>query len=109
MNPKALASFFFHNPPPLFFFSFSSFPSAGDIKEHLPSEARLFALVNQSWLSIMKRVQLNPRVLAVPTVAGVLEALQLANTHLEHISKSLDDYLETKRLVFPRFCFLVGS
>ena len=37
---------------------------------------------------------------------GLLEAFKKSNEVLEGISKSLEDYLETKRMVFPRFYFL---
>lgn len=40
------------------------------------------------------------------TTAGLLEAFKKSNEILESISKSLEDYLETKRMVFPRFYFL---
>lgn len=39
-------------------------------------------------------------------IAGLLEAFQKSNEVLETISKSLEDYLETKRMAFPRFYFL---
>ena len=40
------------------------------------------------------------------TVPGVLEAFQRSNETLEKIQKNLEDYLETKRMAFPRFYFL---
>ena len=40
------------------------------------------------------------------STAGLLEAFKKSNEILEGISKSLEDYLETKRMVFPRFYFL---
>lgn len=40
------------------------------------------------------------------TVPGMLEMFQRANDTLEKIQKNLEDYLETKRMGFPRFYFL---
>jgi dynein heavy chain len=36
------------------------------------------------------------------TVPGMLEQFQRANDTLEKIQKNLEDYLETKRMGFPR-------
>jgi hypothetical protein len=39
-------------------------------------------------------------------VAGLLETLRRNNEVLERVGKNLEDYLETKRMAFPRFYFL---
>ncbi len=38
--------------------------------------------------------------------AGLLERFKTNNTHLDQIQKCLEDYLESKRLIFSRFYFL---
>ena len=54
----------------------------------------------------MRRAEDSPNALKCATAPGALELLQSANCSLEKIQKCLEDYLETKRLVFPRFYFL---
>ncbi len=39
-------------------------------------------------------------------MAGVLEMLKKDNVGLDYVQKRLEDYLETKRIAFPRFYFL---
>ncbi|PFX28824.1 Dynein heavy chain 1, axonemal [Stylophora pistillata] len=80
--------------------------SAADIQRQLPNEARLFAQVDKSWRDIMRRTIDKPNAFKASTAAGVLEVLQTSNSHLEKIHRCLEDYLETKRLVFARFYFL---
>ncbi|XP_022090728.1 dynein heavy chain 6, axonemal-like isoform X2 [Acanthaster planci] len=79
---------------------------APDIQRQLPSEAKLFAAVDKSWKDIMRRTEDRPNALRAAVAPGVLEILQTNNSNLEKIHKCLEDYLETKRLVFPRFYFL---
>nr|XP_018672447.1 dynein heavy chain 6, axonemal-like [Ciona intestinalis] len=77
-----------------------------DIQRQLPTESQLFAQVDKSWRDIMRRTEDRPNALRSATSSGVLEALQASNSNLEKIQKCLDDYLELKRLAFPRFYFL---
>ncbi|XP_033124826.1 dynein heavy chain 6, axonemal-like [Anneissia japonica] len=80
--------------------------STPDIQRQLPSEAKLFIQVDKSWKEVMRRTEDRPNALRAATAPGVLEILQANNSNLEKIQKCLEDYLETKRLVFPRFYFL---
>jgi len=47
-----------------------------------------------------------PSAMRAATTPGLLEQLQLNNELLDQIMKCLDDYLESKRVIFPRFYFL---
>ncbi|XP_070181014.1 dynein axonemal heavy chain 6-like [Littorina saxatilis] len=80
--------------------------SIPDIQRQLPSEFKMFSFVDKSWKDIMRRVEDRPNALRSAITPGTLDTLQQANASLEKIHKCLEDYLETKRFVFPRFYFL---
>nr|XP_028577583.1 dynein heavy chain 14, axonemal [Podarcis muralis] len=82
---------------------------APEIKRQLPEESNLFSQVDSKWKDLMKRTEDNPNALRATTTAGVFETLQTNNAHLEKIQKALEDYLEVKRMVFPRFYFLSNA
>ena len=48
----------------------------------------------------------NPACLRAALLPGKREALALLNQGLDQIQKALEDYLEFKRMAFPRFYFL---
>ncbi|KAI9002652.1 dynein heavy chain and region D6 of dynein motor-domain-containing protein [Gaertneriomyces semiglobifer] len=80
--------------------------SAPDIQRQLPDEARMFAQVDRSWKDTMRKVYRNPNAMKSGTTPGLLEIMQQNNILLDQIQKCLEDYLESKRLLFPRFYFL---
>ncbi|KAJ0412743.1 hypothetical protein ATCC90586_002373 [Pythium insidiosum] len=80
--------------------------SAPDIQRQLPDASKIFQHVDGSWKAIMRRTHDNPHVLTAGTFPGIKETLQSHNAHLDKIQKNLEDYLETKRMAFPRFYFL---
>ncbi|XP_075057079.1 dynein axonemal heavy chain 14 [Mixophyes fleayi] len=79
---------------------------ASDIQRQLPAEAKLFSQVDGSWKELMGNTKDRPNALRAATVPGLLEVLQTNNAHLEKILKCLEDFLEIKRRIFPRFYFL---
>ena len=54
----------------------------------------------------MRRTKDRSYALIAGTTPGWLELFQKANEALDKIQKNLEDYLETKRMAFPRFYFL---
>ncbi|KAM5302059.1 dynein axonemal heavy chain 14 [Glossophaga mutica] len=80
-----------------------------EIQRQLPGEAKLFSQVISMWKEIMLKVQNKLDVLQVATTVGVLETLQNCSVSLGYIKKSLEDYLEIKRMLFPRFYFLSNA
>ncbi|EQC26205.1 hypothetical protein SDRG_15942 [Saprolegnia diclina VS20] len=80
--------------------------SAPDIQRQLPDASKVFAHVDASWKAIMKRTADSPIAITAGSFPGIKETLTQHNMHLDKIQKSLEDYLETKRMAFPRFYFL---
>ncbi|KAH0574918.1 Dynein heavy chain [Spironucleus salmonicida] len=85
-----------------------------DIKAQLPAENEIFQEVDRFWHSILEQAKKANSVLDVShpefKVPGqqesILVILQNHNESLEKVQKRLEDYLETKRLAFPRFYFI---
>ncbi|CAL1541921.1 unnamed protein product [Lymnaea stagnalis] len=80
--------------------------SAPDIQRQLPSEAKMFLQVDKSFKDVMRKVNKVPAAMRAATQPGLLETFQNNNGLLDQIMKCLEAYLESKRVIFPRFYFL---
>ncbi|XP_071052666.1 dynein axonemal heavy chain 7 [Onthophagus taurus] len=80
--------------------------SSPDIQQQMPEEGRRFTVVDKIWREVMKTVYAEPTVLSVTLIDKLLERMKKSNNLLDLIQKGLNDYLEKKRLYFPRFFFL---
>lgn len=84
----------------------SIFMSGGDIAKQLPLEYTLFVSVNTDFFKVMERFSKIPTAKDSCLVEGLLDTISSMDEGLEKIQKSLDQYLETKRMIFPRFYFV---
>ena len=80
--------------------------SAPDIQRQLPTEAKMFLDIDKGLKNLMKKVSENANCMRIGTQNGQAETFEQWNNKLEEIQKQLEDYLEFKRMAFPRFYFL---
>ena len=77
-----------------------------DIMRQMPKEGQLFKKQDTMWRDNMEKVKQNVNVLVVADIPGLLESYREQHDILELVQKGLNEYLEMKRLYFPRFFFL---
>lgn len=76
--------------------------SSEDIMRQMPNEARNFKMVDRNWRLIQNNLMQDTHVLAATSYNNMLTILKTNNSLLDDIQKGLNDYLEKKRLYFPR-------
>jgi len=85
----------------------SIFLSGGDICKQLPQEHATFETVHKLFVNTMRHSARNPKAIEVCSMDPVaLNEISNLDEKLEKIQKSLDQYLEMKRMLFPRFYFV---
>jgi dynein heavy chain len=84
----------------------SIFIGSEDIKQQLPEEAAEFVNIDQIWCRLMQETRKNTQIVAAARAPDRLTTLQNLVTRLDKCQRSLLDYLETKRVAFPRFFFI---
>ncbi|KAJ1517722.1 Dynein heavy chain 7, axonemal [Coelomomyces lativittatus] len=77
-----------------------------DIMAQMPSEGKKFKTVDRTWRDIIQRCVETPSILTFSATPGLLQRLKDSNVILEEVQKGLNEYLEKKRIAFPRFFFL---
>ncbi|KAG2500939.1 hypothetical protein HYH03_000764 [Edaphochlamys debaryana] len=77
-----------------------------EIAKQMPKERYEFSAADQRFRSVMKSVEKNPEVLSFTDTQGVLGDLQSCNGSFGIIERSLAAYLDSKKMLFPRFFFL---
>ncbi|KAL8448543.1 hypothetical protein Emed_003723 [Eimeria media] len=78
------------------------FTESIDIRLQLPEEAKKFDTINRRFLSIMKQTSENPNVLSAFCLENRLGEMKGLAADLDSCQRSLSDYLDAKRIMYPR-------
>lgn len=77
-----------------------------DIRKQLPIDSERFEMTNESFHEILAMILNEPNVLTLTNRSGLHVKMEAILAELILCEKALNNYLETKRLVYPRFYFI---
>jgi dynein heavy chain len=84
----------------------SIFLASADIRSQLPDDTKRFEGIDSEFKDIMKESVSVSSVVEVCLVEGRLEQLKTMTQRLAMCQKSLNEYLDMKKKIFPRFYFV---
>ncbi|XP_055687854.1 dynein beta chain, ciliary [Lutzomyia longipalpis] len=82
------------------------FTCSTDVRVKIPEEARNFTTIDGQLRKFLAQITANPLIIKMSTKSHLLKDLQEVNEKLMVIEKVLNEYLEGKRMDFPRFYFM---
>jgi dynein heavy chain len=83
--------------------------NSGEIEKTLPVETSKFRDVDRLWRDTTEQINDEPGIMELTERENLLSAFTEANKKLDDIQRSLNQYLEIKSNVFPRFFFLASD
>lgn len=78
----------------------------GDVKTLLPVESARFSNISYEFLTLLKKAFKMKNPLNILSITGIQKTMEKFSDSLNKIRKSLVDYLERQRELFPRFYFI---
>lgn len=87
----------------------SIFTSSEDIRKQLPVDAERFDRIDTQFKQMTEEMAKTLNVVEATNREGLVTALDVLQKELVLCEKALAEYLETKRLAFPRFYFVSSS
>ncbi|XP_078408210.1 dynein axonemal heavy chain 11 [Cetorhinus maximus] len=84
----------------------SIFTGSEDIRNQLSEDAERFDEIDLNFKDLMAKTVKTMKVIETTNNLGLLEKLEALQQRLTQCEKALAEYLETKRLTFPRFYFV---
>ncbi|XP_076645556.1 dynein axonemal heavy chain 3 [Halictus rubicundus] len=76
-----------------------------NIEKYLPKESALYREAKKLLANIRNKICMNPTFSGIDDLT-ILESLYNTNENLENVHRGVTEYIENKRLCFPRFFFL---
>jgi dynein heavy chain, axonemal len=80
--------------------------SSEDLMNQMRQHGTIFREVDREWKRLMKNTKADPSTESVWNIEGLNETLKGMRSKLEEVTKGLNQYLESKQGLFPRFYFL---
>nr|CAI9700520.1 unnamed protein product [Rangifer tarandus platyrhynchus] len=87
----------------------SIFIGSEDIRAQLPEDSRSFDDIDREFKALMEDAVKTPNVVEATNKPGLYDKLEDLKKRLAVCEKALAEYLETKRLAFPRFYFVSSA
>ncbi|XP_033038307.1 dynein heavy chain 17, axonemal isoform X2 [Trachypithecus francoisi] len=87
----------------------SIFIGSEDIRAQLPEDSQRFDDIDQEFKALMEDAVKTPNVVEATSKPGLYNKLEALKKSLAICEKALSEYLETKRLAFPRFYFVSSA
>lgn len=87
----------------------SIFIGSEDIRSQLPEDSKRFEKIDREFKQVLSEMVAILNVVKATNKPGLYERLDSILNDLTLCEKALNDYLETKRLAFPRFYFVSSA
>uniref|UniRef100_A0A7N8YQ50 Dynein, axonemal, heavy chain 9 n=1 Tax=Mastacembelus armatus TaxID=205130 RepID=A0A7N8YQ50_9TELE len=87
----------------------SIFIGSEDIRSQLPEDSRRFEGIDADFKELANAVHQTPNVVEATNKPGLFGKLEGIQSRLSLCEKALAEYLDTKRLAFPRFYFISSA
>eukprot|EP00892_Ulva_mutabilis_P009854 jgi/Ulvmu1/7240/UM035_0027.1 len=77
-----------------------------EIMKQIPKEGAAFKQTDSIWHAAMENIKRSPEIMTIADMPNLLEDLKAACEQLDVVESGLNAFLDTKKLVFPRFFFV---
>ena len=85
------------------------FIGSEDIRKQLPEQSNSFDNIDKQMNEFIAKQQENKNVIDTCNQPNIYKFLELQSREISVVEKSLNEYLETKRMAFPRFYFVSSN